>query len=140
MNFLARLFGKMTVTRSQTISIGNNIQANGKVTIQDVVVKEGNVFLNGEKVAAIKSGITEIQIKWEGPLANLTSDCSVICGEVRGNVTAGSSVSCDDVNGSVSAGSSVTCDNVGGSVTAGNSVSCGNVNGSIHARNSININ
>ncbi len=74
-----------------------------------------------------------VEIHWDGPALDLTSDFSVTCGEVEGDVTAGGSVSCDDVAGNVQAGGSVTCDDVAGNVQAGGNVTCDGVYGDLRA-------
>ncbi len=103
--------------------MGKNVITVNGVRIEcegnNVSVVNGVVTVDGKQVANIQTGTT---IKWEGPLATLTSDESVSCGDVKGDVRAGGSVSCDKVDGSVNAGGSVSCGRVGGSVCAGGSV------------------
>lgn len=87
----------------------------------DIVIRNGIVTVNGKTVGHDRvAGV--VQIKWEGPLANLHSDSSVSCDEVKGNVDAAGSVNCDNIGGNVSAGGSVNCDSVGGSIRAGGNV------------------
>jgi hypothetical protein len=110
------------------------ITINGKkisVAGNNVTITDDRVMVDGKVVEEGLSGIVEV--KWEGPLANLKSDSSVSCGDVGGDVSAGSSVNCDAVHGSVSAGSSVICDEVGNNVSAGSSVTCGEVGGNVTA-------
>jgi hypothetical protein len=116
-----------TITiNGQTFSVSGN----------NVVVKNGSVYVDGAKVEAGNlSGIVEI--KWEGELANLNSAYSVSCGDVKGNIDAGGSVTCKTVEGDVDCGGSVRCENVGGSIDCGGSVNCGTVGGDIDAGGSI---
>lgn len=75
----------------------------------------------------------QVEIRWNGPVLNLKSDCNVICEEVQGSVNAGGSVNCDGVQGNVSAGGNVNCDGVLGHVQAGGNVTCDDVEGNVHA-------
>lgn len=100
-----------------------NITINGqtiKVNGGNISVVNGAIYSNG---VAIKDGLAGIvKIQWEGPLASLTADCSVECGNVEGDVHGGNSVRCGDVKGNVKAGNSVVCGDVGGNCKAGNSI------------------
>lgn len=107
--------------------MSTRISINGKTIIIDgnasnVSIANGTVTVNGKAVASDLSGIVEV--KWEGPLATLTSDASVTCGDVQGNVRAAGSVSAGNVAGSINAGGSIQCGTVGGNVNAGGSVAC----------------
>ena len=95
---------------------GKTIKAEGK----NVTIRNDKVYVDGKLVEEGLSGIVEV--KWEGPMASLTADGNVTCGEVLGNVSAGGSVQCADVDGYVNAGGSVSCGTVGGSINAGGSV------------------
>jgi hypothetical protein len=82
----------------------STIVINGRrITVagNDISIINGIVKVGGKVIDESLSGVA--QISWEGPLANLTTDTSVSCGNVSGSVNAGSSVSCDSVGGSVSA-------------------------------------
>lgn len=79
----------------------------------------------------------KIQFEYKGPALNVTSDFSVICGDVAKNVSAKDGVNCGNVGGSINAGDGVNCGNVDGNVTAGDGVNCGNVGGSVRAGDSI---
>lgn len=103
---------------------------------RDVRIANGEVTVGGTRVSSGLSGVVEV--KWEGPLCNLTSDASVsVTGSVEGDVEAGGSVSCHGVGGSVDAGGSVDCGTVTGDVDAGGSVRCGSVGGSVDAGGSV---
>lgn len=82
----------------------------------------GKVIVGGVTVAEGLSGIVEV--KWEGPAANVRADCSLtVNGDVAGDAEAGNSMTVSgSVKGNVRAGNSVNCGDVGGSVKAGNSV------------------
>lgn len=85
-----------------------------------IVVTGSNVIIDGKKVEDGLTGIVELKI--EGNIDRLETDCPV---SVKGNVgslKAGGSVNCGDVAGGVYAGGSVNCGNVGGDVSAGGSV------------------
>lgn len=90
-------------------------------------------LLCGGRVVERHELCKKVEISWDGPVRDLSSDFSVSCGDVQGSVNAGSDVTCDGVGGSVNAGSDVTCDSVGGSVTAGGDVTCDDVGGSVNA-------
>lgn len=88
---------------------------------RNISVVNNRVFVDGKEVTdSALSGIVEI--KWEGPLANLECAASVSCGDVGGSVRASGSVNAGDVGGDVKAGGSVNCGRVDGSVKAGGSV------------------
>lgn len=113
---------------------GNRITINGKthnVQGSSISVINGKLYVDDKLVEEGLQGIVEV--KWEGPLASLSSDAAVTCGDVHGGVTAGSSVSCGSVAGSVDAGSKVMCGKVGGNVDAGSSIMCGDIGGNATA-------
>jgi hypothetical protein len=85
-----------------------------------VVVRNNTVTVNGKPLASGLTGIVEI--KWDGPMGDLTSDASVRCGDVAGNVRAGNSISCDAIRGNANAGNSINCDDIGGNANAGGSI------------------
>jgi len=98
---------------------GTRIEVDGD--LRDVHISGDTIRVGGKVVSLGLSGIVEV--KWEGPLANVRSSCSVsVKGDVAGRVDAGGSVSCGDVGGDVDAGGSVSCGDVKGSVEAGGSV------------------
>lgn len=89
---------------------GRRIEVEGN----NVTVSNGRVIVDGREVGQTsKEGPTTV--KWEGELANLTTEGEVHCGDVHGNVRA----------------NVVECENVGGSVNA-NTVNCGNIAGSVN--------
>lgn len=103
----------------------NTISVNGRtytVPSGNISVVNGVVMINGKVVDDQEKGRV-MEIKWDGPLANLTCDASVSCQDAM-NVVAGGSVNCGNVAGNVNAGGSVNCGNVGGDVDAGGSVCC----------------
>lgn len=90
----------------------------------DVSISNGIVKVGGKTITEGLSGIVEI--RWEGPVANVRSDSSVVVnGDVTGNVAAGSHVSCDNVGGSVAAGSHISCESIGGNASAGSHITRG---------------
>lgn len=90
----------------------------------DVSISNGIVKVGGKTILEGLSGVVEIQ--WEGPVANVRSDSSVVVnGDVTGNVAAGSHVSCDNVGGSVAAGSHISCESIGGNASAGSHITRG---------------
>jgi len=107
------------MSKSVIIVNGNRIEVDGDTNISVV----GDCIRVGSKTIA--SGLNGIvEVKWEGPLATLTTDGSVsVSGSVEGDVNAGGSVNCGDVGGNVDAGGSINCGKVGGDVEAGGSVS-----------------
>ena len=117
----------------------NRIVING-ITVEvegsNVVVRNGVLYVDGESVQSQLSG--DVNIIWEGDLANLFADGSVTCGDVEGNVTAGGSVRSQKIDGNVTAGGSV---HTGGTVARGGRIGHGdisvsgiNAGGSIHVR------
>lgn len=95
---------------------GKRYETNGK----SISVVNGAVKVDGKTIVDELSGVVEI--KWDGPLADLRAEGSVTCGVVAGNVSAGGSVEAGDVGGSVRAGGSVRCEIVSGGIQAGGSV------------------
>jgi hypothetical protein len=99
------------------------ITINGKTMVvqgSNVTVKNGVVQVDG---VTIQTGLQgDVKILWEGPLASVTADGSIECGDVHGNVEGGNGVHCKNVQGNVRAGNSVNCGNIGGNCHAGNSV------------------
>jgi hypothetical protein len=98
---------------------GRCIEASGSGSISII---NGVVKVDGVTIENGLHGVVEV--KWEGPLANLQTDASVTCGDVRGNVGAGGSVHSADIQGSVNAGGSINCHDIAGSANAGGSIHC----------------
>ena len=106
-------------TNMAHIKINGNtiiIEGNGS----NVSVRNGQVTVNGKPVGPRMENV--MRIEWDGPLANLESDASVTCGDVKGDVRAGGTVQAQDVGGNVQAGGVVQCGDVRGSVSAGGTV------------------
>lgn len=99
-----------------TIVIGGRTYRGNSVSITN-----GVVVIDGVRQDDSVSGVVEIRVI-EGLLGSLSSDASVVCGEVRGDVNVGGSVTCRGVGGSVTAGGSVNCGDVQGSARAGGSI------------------
>ena len=87
----------------------------------------------GHKLLKTSEDLDKLTFQYEGPVLNIDSQISVICGDVAGDVDAGRDASCGNVLGHVDAGRNVSCGNVEGNVDAGAGVSCGNVAGSVDA-------
>jgi len=100
---------------------------NGKKNVvegNNVSIVNGVITVDGKAVETKLSGI--VKIIWEGPIANVKSDSSIVVnGDVSGNVAAGSHVSCENVNGSVAAGSHINCESIGGNASAGSYINRG---------------
>lgn len=98
--------------KSHTVK-GNNITvSNGKIIVDGKVVQEG---LSGE-----------VTIKFEGDLANLKSDSSVIVnGNIEGSASSGGSLKCGDIGHNAVSGGSMKCETVNGSATSGGSMNVG---------------
>ena len=91
---------------------------NGKsYTGNNVSIFNGVVTIDGKPQGHTVYGAVEIRIT-EGTLASLTTDASVVCGDVAGDVKANGPVTCDNVGGNVNANGPVTCDDIGGNVSA----------------------
>lgn len=114
---------------------GKRIEIEGNAS--KISVSGDRITVDGKTVGEGLSGIVEV--KWEGPLASLTSYASVQCGDVHGDVDAGNGVQCGNVGGDVDAGNGVQCGNVGGDVDAGGSVNAENVTGNIDAGGSVTV-
>jgi hypothetical protein len=99
---------------------GKRIEVNGS----SVSIVNGVVSIDGVVVEGGLQGV--VNIKWEGPLANLSVDGSVTCGDVAGNVSAGGSVHAGNIQGSATAGGSLHCQDINGSANAGGSIRCNN--------------
>lgn len=102
------------------------IKINGKqYSGRTVSIMNSRVVIDGKEISKDDTKPTDSILKIEvtGDLANLETDASVECGNVRGTVQAGGSVKCGDVGDIVQAGGSVRCGKIGGSVMAGGSVS-----------------
>lgn len=99
------------------------------VSGKNVVVKNGTVYINGEKVKEGLSG--DVKITFTGDLANLNCTSAVINGNIQGNVDCTSATIKDNVGGNVD-GTNINCGDVGGDVD-GTTVSCGNVEGDVDA-------
>lgn len=97
---------------------GNRIEVKGS----HISITNGVVKVDGVTVESGLQGVVEV--KWEGPLADLRSDASVTCGDVGGSVTAGGSVQAGDIQGSTAAGGSVHAGDILGIVNAGGSINC----------------
>jgi hypothetical protein len=103
-----------------------HISINGKTisiegsSVKDIFIKDGNVVLDGKSIATGLSGVVEV--KWDGPAINVSSDANITCKDVQGNIDAGGSVQADNVGGSIDAGGSVQAGNVTGDIDAGGSV------------------
>ena len=91
----------------------------------------------GRKLVSGHPARDKIQFCYEGPAANIYSECSVTCDAVGGNVWAGEDVSCDAVSGSVSAGGDVDCGDVGGNVDAHGDVDSGEIRGDVTAKGDV---
>lgn len=107
--------------------MSTRITINGKTHVvagnaASVSIVNGAIMVNGNALEPDLAGIVEV--KWEGPLAMVTSDASVTCGDVHGDVRAAGSVHANDVKGNVNAGGGVKCGTVGGDINAVGSVSC----------------
>ena len=99
------------IVNGKVISVGN-----GNVSIRHNVV-----MVDGKVVSKDAQGVVELKIT-KGEPVNVTTTCSVQCGDVKGNIDAGGSVTCENVGGVVDAGGSVRCAKVGGDIDAGGSV------------------
>jgi len=100
--------------------------------VEDDGVLKVMLFCGGKRIESYDV-CNQVEIRWNGPVLNLQSDCNVICEEVQGNVDAGGTVNCDEVQGDVHAGGNVNCDDVQGHVQAGGNVACDDVQGNVHA-------
>jgi hypothetical protein len=112
---------KSTMTiNGKTITVsGNNISIIG-----DKIIVDGKVIEEG------LSGITEVV--WSGPLANLTTDASVKCGDINGNAKAGGSITCENIGSNATAGGSISVNsNIQGNAKAGGSINCKTIVGNI---------
>jgi len=101
------------------------ITINGKcieVKGSHISIVNGVVKVDGVTIESGLQGVVEV--KWEGPIAILSTDASVTCGDVGGNVSAGGSVHSENIQGSVTAGGSVHAGDISGGVTAGGSIKC----------------
>lgn len=98
---------------------GNQIEVDGVGV--NISVNDDTVSINGKKYEG-KFENKNIKLIIEGGVANITSDRSVDCGEVKGNVDCGGSVNAGGIGGDITCGGSVNCGKVGGSISAGGSV------------------
>ena len=134
---------------SQTVvSVGNNtvisnssIGSNGNKSVivingvrhevegNNISVRNGSIYVDNNLVVGELKGIVEI--KFEGSLANLSSDTSVsVNGNVEGKADSRGSMTIQgDVKGSASSGGSMSCKNIGNNASSGGSMTCGNVGG-----------
>jgi hypothetical protein len=117
------------MARSSVYINGKQIVVEGE-SAASISVINGKVIINGKVVEENATGAVELKI--DGPVANITCDGNVTCGDVGGDVRA-NSVDARNVQGNVDAKMSVTCGNVGGNVRSGMSVACGDVRGSVDA-------
>ena len=79
------------------------ITINGRsyaTTGSNVVVKNGNVYVNGKLVESNLSG--EIRIIWDGPAANIDCTNLTVNGDIHGNVDC-TNLKCSNINGDVDA-------------------------------------
>ena len=111
-----------TEVMSYRITINGNTHVINHSTVGSVTILNGDVIVDGVQIAKGLSGVVEI--KWEGPVANLQTDANVTCGSVTGDVRASGNVTANNVHGDVKAGGNVTCGIVEGNVRAGGNVSC----------------
>ena len=95
-----------------------------EVTGSHISISNGVVKVDGVTVESGLQGVVEV--KWEGPIAILSTDASVTCGDVGGNVTAGGSVHSGNIQGSVNAGGSIHAGDISGNASAGGSIKCKN--------------
>jgi hypothetical protein len=123
--------------------IMNSITINDEsfiVSGKSIVVKNGTVYVNGEKIKEGLSG--DVKIIFTGDLADLDCTSAVINGNVNGDVDCTSANISGNVGGDVD-GTNINCGDVGRDV-GGTIVNCNNVKGNIKAvkvkhKNNINI-
>lgn len=99
---------------------GKTIEVNGS----HISISNGVVQVDGVTVESGLQGVVEV--KWDGPIAILSTDASVTCGDVGGNVSAGGSVHSGNIQGSANAGGSIHAGDISGNASAGGSIKCRN--------------